>query len=161
MSIQQLGWLEIAIFFAVLFAVYLVCGVLAYMIAPDRPATFFWVTFLMLGPLGVLAALIAPLPEQPVTRRKVATGRRRFICPRCGAENDIPEADKSYICWRCSEHNTVEPAKTVAKVPLARKIDAKLADFEAGRISVPELESYLNGVQGRRGPDGKLPHSKG
>lgn len=43
---------------------------------------------------------------------------------------------------------------------LASEIDAKLADFEAGRISLPELESYLNGLQGRRGPTGRLPLSK-
>jgi hypothetical protein len=29
--------------------------------------------------------------------------RRRFVCPRCGADNDIPEKDESYDCWRCSE----------------------------------------------------------
>src|SRR5947209_3988345 len=27
-------------------------------------------------------------------RPPIATGRRRFICPRCGAENDIPEKDE-------------------------------------------------------------------
>jgi hypothetical protein len=60
MSIEQLGFIEIAIFFAVLVAVYFVCGFLAYMVAPDGPATFFWLTFLILGPVGLAAALIAP-----------------------------------------------------------------------------------------------------
>jgi hypothetical protein len=30
------------------------------------------------------------------------------------AENDIPEADASYDCWRCHEHRNVKP-KVAAK----------------------------------------------
>jgi DNA-directed RNA polymerase subunit RPC12/RpoP len=93
----------------IVFFVWLVCGFVAQAVARDRNTMFFWVTFLILGPLGVAAALIAQ-PEQTVTRRAVAAGRRRFVCPRCGAENDIPENDESYNCWRCSEHRTVQAA---------------------------------------------------
>src|ERR1700722_462036 len=93
----------------IVFFVWLVCGFVAQAVAPDRNKMFFWVTFLILGPLGVAAALIAQ-PEQTVTRRAVAAGRRRFVCPRCSAGNDIPESDKSYDCWRCSEHRTVKAA---------------------------------------------------
>jgi DNA-directed RNA polymerase subunit RPC12/RpoP len=91
------------------FFVWLVCGFVAQAVAPDRNTMFFWVTFLILGPLGVAAALIAQ-PRPSVTRREVAAARRRFVCPRCGAENDIPKSDKSYDCWRCSEHRTVKAA---------------------------------------------------
>jgi DNA-directed RNA polymerase subunit RPC12/RpoP len=92
--------------------VWLICAAVAQAVAPDRNKMFFWVTFLILGPLGVAAALIAQ-PEQTVTRRAVAAGRRRFVCPRCGAENDIPENDESYNCWRCSERRKVGPPKNV------------------------------------------------
>jgi DNA-directed RNA polymerase subunit RPC12/RpoP len=98
----------------ILLAVWFICGWVAYAIAPDRPALFFLVTFFILGPFGVAAALIAPLPEQPVSRRKIAAGRRRFLCPRCGAENDIPEKDEGYSCWRCSERRKVDPLQKVS-----------------------------------------------
>jgi DNA-directed RNA polymerase subunit RPC12/RpoP len=103
---------------AIVFFVWLVCGWVAQAVAPDRHTTFFWVTFLILGPLGVAAALIAQ-PDQTLTRRPVAAGRRRFICPRCGAGNDIPENDESYNCWRCSERRKVEPPKK--PTPSAKK----------------------------------------
>lgn len=83
-------------------------------------------TFFFLGPLGPGFALLAgrevngvpvgptppPPPPEP-DKRKVADGRRRFICPRCGTENDIPEADTSYDCWRCTEYRAVKPETTV------------------------------------------------
>ena len=90
------------------------------------------------------------------------------MCLKCGAENDIPEADASYDCWRCSEHRPVQPAKPAVRPPtktppsaapararavkqdLAGEVDAKLADFEAGRISVAELETYLGRVESSR-----------
>jgi DNA-directed RNA polymerase subunit RPC12/RpoP len=103
--------LMVIIYFVTLLLIWLVCGVVAQAVAPDRRATFFWVTFLILGPLGVAAALIAQ-PSHAGNWRPVAAGRRRFVCPRCGAENDIPEKDASYDCWRCSERRKVEPKKT-------------------------------------------------
>jgi hypothetical protein len=73
-------------------------------------------TFFFMGPLGIAAALImtaiedyAPrLPE----RRKVAGGRQRFTCPRCGAESDIPDKDTSYECWQWGEVRKVMPKAT-------------------------------------------------
>jgi DNA-directed RNA polymerase subunit RPC12/RpoP len=88
-----------------------ICAAVAWLIAPDRNTTFLWVTLLILGPLGVAAALIAQPRETAPPRRPLAAGRRRFACPRCGTENDIPESDTSYDCWRCSDHRTVRPAK--------------------------------------------------
>ncbi len=41
--------------------------------------------------------------------RETVKGRQRFICPRCGAENDLPNAQTSYDCWRCAEHRNVIP----------------------------------------------------
>ena len=95
----------------------------AGIIASDRGRSFLGfaaATFFFLGPLGVgfalvathgliekrqlLAAREAGVPAVQPTKRKVADGRQRFNCPRCGAENDILNADTSYDCWRCAEH---------------------------------------------------------
>jgi DNA-directed RNA polymerase subunit RPC12/RpoP len=98
-----------------------VAGAIAY----DRQRgfwVFFFVTLLFLGPLGVGFALIAQrgemdrLPPTPTpAKRKVVEGRQRFTCPRCGADNDIPNADTTYDCWRCEEHRKVKPKVTAAK----------------------------------------------
>jgi DNA-directed RNA polymerase subunit RPC12/RpoP len=108
----------------VLFVVWIISALVAGFIAEGRGRSFggfFAVTFFFLGPLGPGFALLAareyngvplgapppPLPEPE--KRKVADGRRRFSCPRCGADNDIPETDTSYDCWRCAEHRAVKP----------------------------------------------------
>ncbi|HXL60963.1 MAG TPA: hypothetical protein VN959_09885 [Mycobacterium sp.] len=82
--------------------------------------TFALLTLFILGPIGVAAAAIAqpremPEPEPEPERRAVADGRRRFNCPRCGADNDIPREDTNYDCWRCSEHRNVKPPATATK----------------------------------------------
>jgi DNA-directed RNA polymerase subunit RPC12/RpoP len=116
----------IGAFFAVAPIVFIFLGLvfwiaqaaLAAFVAPaDRRLTFGLVTFFLLGPLGLVAALVAnprTAPEPPSERPAVA-GRRRFICPRCVAANDIPEADTSYDCWRCSEHRPVKAKAIAAK----------------------------------------------
>jgi hypothetical protein len=115
---------------AIIFVVWFICGTVAGVIAPDRNNLFFWLTFLLLGPLGVAAALIAQPVEQP--SRAVAAGRQRFTCPRCGAENDIPDSDRSYDCWRCPEHRSVRPANRTMKssaeaaTPVSKANTAKL-----------------------------------
>jgi DNA-directed RNA polymerase subunit RPC12/RpoP len=108
--------------FFMLFVLLIVWGVSAIVagaIASDRERSFFGfavVTFFFLGPLGPGFALIAAPGwiEEP-TIFEVAEGRRRFVCPRCCAENDIPKADASFNCWRCSEHRKVKAAGTVTK----------------------------------------------
>jgi DNA-directed RNA polymerase subunit RPC12/RpoP len=115
MSIERVGILELVI----ILVVWLICAGVAWTLAPDRYMTFFLVTLLILGPLGVAAALIAQPRDAVPPRRSVAAGRRRFVCPRCAAENDIPENDESYNCWRCSERRKVEPPKKVT--PPAKK----------------------------------------
>ncbi|HME79456.1 MAG TPA: hypothetical protein VKI00_28470 [Mycobacterium sp.] len=154
----SLAWVIIIV------VVWLVSAFVAGLVAPkDRAVMFFWLTVLILGPLGALAASVAqsrePLYDAPPAR-PIAPGRRRFICPRCGAENDVPQPDASYDCWRCSEHRTVQPAMPAVRQPtkaagsatvagagavkdLASEIDSKLTDFDAGRISLAELEIYL------------------
>lgn len=105
----------------VLVAVWFISATAAAMIAEHRgrsTAAFFFVTFFFLGPLGPGFALIAPRedrgrpawPRSGTTERPLAEGRRRFTCPRCGAANDIPDADPTYDCWRCAEHRKVRPA---------------------------------------------------
>jgi DNA-directed RNA polymerase subunit RPC12/RpoP len=107
--------------------VWVVCAVVAAIVAPDgRQLTFTLITLFILGPIGVAAAAIAQpreVPElQPAPRRVVAEGRRRFTCPRCGADNDIPQADTSYDCWRCSEHRNVKvPAATTKSAATTKK----------------------------------------
>jgi DNA-directed RNA polymerase subunit RPC12/RpoP len=85
------------------------------------------------------------MPVPPV-KRAVASGRQRFICPRCGADNDVPDVDASYDCWRCAEHRTVKPkveaaltapaAKRTVRCPQCdaeQKIPLTAAGFTCGR----------------------------
>jgi DNA-directed RNA polymerase subunit RPC12/RpoP len=108
----------------ILFVVWLISAIVAAVIAEGRgrsAVAFGLVTFFFLGPLGPGFALLAgredngvplgPQPAQP-EKRKVAEGRRRFICPRCGGENEILDADTSYDCWRCNEHRAVKAKVT-------------------------------------------------
>jgi DNA-directed RNA polymerase subunit RPC12/RpoP len=100
----------------ILFFVWFISAVVAALIAADRnhnPVLFGLCTFFFLGPLGVGFALIAP--DQTPQKRPVPDGRRRFICPRCGADSDIPDADTSYDCWRCGEVRKVKAKATAAK----------------------------------------------
>jgi DNA-directed RNA polymerase subunit RPC12/RpoP len=117
-----LAFLGLVPFVVVLF-VWFLCAVFAAAIAADRNRSSlgsFCLTFFLLGPLGVAVAVLATrgemdrLPPAP-EKRKVAEGRQRFVCPRCGAESDIPNADTSYDCWRCGEHRKVKPKVTTAK----------------------------------------------
>jgi DNA-directed RNA polymerase subunit RPC12/RpoP len=109
--------------FVLMFIVWFICAVAAAAVAADRDRSsigFFCLTFFLLGPLGVAVAVLATRgeldrlpPSEP--KRKVAEGRQRFTCPRCGAESDIPNADTSYDCWRCGEHRKVKPKVTATK----------------------------------------------
>lgn len=106
----------------VILVVWFIAAIVAAAIAESRgrsPAGFFLVTFFFLGPLGPGFALLAgrevngvPVAPAPAEPDKVADGRRRFICPRCRARNDIPNADRAYDCWRCNDHRTVKAAPT-------------------------------------------------
>jgi len=113
---------EPADFLVALGIVWLICGVCAAAVGPSRySGRLLILTFLFMGPLGIAAALImtaiedyALVSHEP-PKRKVGEGRQRFSCPRCGAENDIPNADTSYDCWRCGEHRKVKPRTTATK----------------------------------------------
>jgi DNA-directed RNA polymerase subunit RPC12/RpoP len=103
--------------FILAFLLLLCWALVAGFIAQERDRSFwgfFLATFFVLGPLGVGIALLATRgemdrlpPSEP--KRKVVEGRQRFVCPRCGAESDIPNADTTYNCWRCGEHRKVKP----------------------------------------------------
>jgi len=112
-------------FFVLLF-LWIITAVVACLIADHRGRSalgFFFATLFFLGPLGVGVALLAgreqngvpverlPRLLPPPEKRPVHAGRRRFTCPRCAAENDIPATDTSYDCWRCDEHRPVKPPK--------------------------------------------------
>jgi hypothetical protein len=109
------AFLAVIIFVATI-GVWIGIAIAASNLAPhDRSTNFFWATLLVLGPLGLAAAFVAQPRDTAPGRRATASGRRRFICPRCAADNDIPESDRSYDCWRCSEHRTVQATKKEAK----------------------------------------------
>jgi DNA-directed RNA polymerase subunit RPC12/RpoP len=102
---------------ALVIAIFFVLAAVALALAPsDRKWTFFWLT-IFVGPLGILLAVVAS-PRDPAyfapRPRPIEPGRKRFACPRCGAHNDIPEADTSYNCWRCSERRAVKPKSVQA-----------------------------------------------
>jgi ribosomal protein S27AE len=99
--------------------VWFICAAVAGFIADHRDRSgfgFFMATFFFLGPLGVGVALLATRGEldrlPPAPTRKVAEGRQRFTCPRCGAGSDIPDKDTSYECWQCGEVLKVKPKAT-------------------------------------------------
>ena len=110
---------------------WIVCAVVALIVAPDdRQVTFALLTLFILGPIGVAAAAIAQpreMPEpEPEYQRPVPEGRRRFNCPRCGADNDIPREDTNYDCWRCSEHRNVKPRpRRLSQQPQRRRLDRR------------------------------------
>jgi DNA-directed RNA polymerase subunit RPC12/RpoP len=82
---------------------WLVLAVVASLVAPaDRSGTFFWTTLLFLGPLGLMAALIAQ-PRPRVQWRPLADGRRRIVCVRCWAEQDVLKTEAEFRCWQCGE----------------------------------------------------------
>ena len=95
-----------------------VCGLIAWVVAPDdRRWTFFWLTFLLFGPIGILAASVAS-PRDPDyfadalnVDRPRASGRERFWCSRCGAQSDLFQL-KGNECWRCGEKRFIA-AKSV------------------------------------------------
>ena len=86
----------------ILITIWVIMAALAYVHAPDdRRWQFVGLTLVLLGPLGVAAAAIAQ-PRDPdfyalPYRRAVAAGRQRFICPRCGAENDIRASPQTVL----------------------------------------------------------------
>lgn len=100
-------------------------AIVAGAIAGDRNRSFigwFGATFFFLGPLGVGFALLAtrgemdrpPIPPAPA-KRPISSGRRRFLCLRCGAESDVRDAETSFTCWRCDEVCTVKAKVTAAE----------------------------------------------
>ena len=103
----------------ILLLVWLISAGVAAAVAYHRGRSawgFFAVTFFFLGPLGPGVALLAQREDEGVpvvatvsARSRPASGRRRFLCQRCGAENDVPNASKVYDCWRCNGHYAVKP----------------------------------------------------
>jgi len=66
--------LNLLIFGIVVVVVWLLIALLAGAVAPDdRPWSFFWCTFLLLGPLGVAVALLAQ-PRPPEGREGLRPG---------------------------------------------------------------------------------------
>ncbi|MCV7198587.1 hypothetical protein [Mycobacterium angelicum] len=51
---------------------------------------------------------------EAAAKTKIPEGRRKFICPRCGAAQNVPENDSSYECWQCGDHRVVQ-SKKIAK----------------------------------------------
>lgn len=107
------------VFGVLVLLVWLIPAIVAGVIADRRGRSgigFALATFFFLGPFGVGVALLATRgeldsPPWSAARRKLARGRRRYLCDRCGAISDILVATvvTDAECWRCGEHWTVEP----------------------------------------------------
>lgn len=133
-------WL--AVYIVVGIVVWCVLAAVAAFIAPDdRKVTFLLITLLILGPLGVAAAAVAQ-PRQPVAAGlpvpATPAGRRRFVCPRCGASQNIPDADTSYDCYQCNEHRKVKPKPKPAPKPV--KVEKAQASAKSEKAATTETE---------------------
>ncbi len=77
----------------------LICAVAAGLIAQEKRRSYYG--FLLLGIIfGPLAVLVAVL----IGPGKVAVpvGMRAVQCPRCNAEQNIPEGGaREFECWQC------------------------------------------------------------
>jgi hypothetical protein len=91
--------------FIVWLGLFAVLGVIAAGVAPEgRRRTFFWLTFLILGPLGVgFAAVASPRPSEPLE------GTRAHYCLQCAARNLVNDADTEFTCWQCDEEHEIDP----------------------------------------------------
>jgi hypothetical protein len=112
MTSDNIGQYIVGIPVAVVLFLWLLVAVVASLVAPDdRRWTFFWITLFFLGPLGIAAAAIAQ-PRTPLyvalASRPRAKERQRHVCPRCGADSDLPKGAVAFDCWRCSEHVELE-----------------------------------------------------
>jgi DNA-directed RNA polymerase subunit RPC12/RpoP len=76
-----------------------------------------------LGPFSVGVALVMtaiednapqiPEPPEPPAPRKIAPGRRRGECLRCGAHTDVLEKNAaSFECWQCGQVLSLKPRPT-------------------------------------------------
>jgi hypothetical protein len=126
-------FLRVGDMLTVLTVMWILSTAAAAVIANDRGRSgiaFGVVTFFCLGPLGPGFALIAThgriermqlqaawAADPRTGQRTIAEGRRRCVCPQCGAENDIPLAEMGYDCWRCSISWKLERKAAEAEAP--------------------------------------------
>ncbi|MFF8323296.1 hypothetical protein ACH49M_03310 [Rhodococcus qingshengii] len=82
----------------VLVAVWLVCGMVAAVIAArkSRSAGGFFVLGFLFGPIGVLVAILAARGNPAAPK-----GSRSVTCPRCNAQQNISATQGQYECWQC------------------------------------------------------------
>lgn len=108
------------------------CGIVAAVVAGGKGRSgpgYFLLALLFLGPFAIAVAILV---EPRTYARPLAAGRRRFICPRCGAENDVPAAESSFDCWRCSERGNVTAGHVIDTQPgpaLAAESERSLGDI--------------------------------
>jgi hypothetical protein len=111
----------------------ILCAIVSAVIASTKYRSgigFFFLSLLFLGPLAVGVAVLAapgvpPPPLQPMRKPSAATkpsGTARIRKP--------------------SEPASTATARARVK-DLGSEIDSKLADFDSGRISLEELETFL------------------
>jgi hypothetical protein len=118
----------------VLTAIWVAIAWLASGLAPtDRRVTFFWL-ILFMGPLAIVLAIVAS-PRDPAyfapRPRPVGAGRKRFACHRCGADNDIPQNETQFSCWRCGEKMRVAAKAASTVKPASRPKPTKQQSDDA------------------------------
>jgi uncharacterized membrane protein YczE len=86
---------DISLLVVLALCVGLACGVAAALIADrkNRSAGIYFVLGLLLGAIGILIAAVAKPGAPP--------GTRAVRCPRCNANQNIPEVDSEFECWQC------------------------------------------------------------
>lgn len=95
---------DIGLLFVVLVPYALVCGFLAAALAEEKNRSFggFFVLGFFFGVLGILQAGFVPPGEAPAP-----TGMTRVSCPRCGAKQNVNQAQTEATCWRCPQKITL------------------------------------------------------
>lgn len=78
---------------------WIICIIAAIIIgnAKGRPPADSFMFGAVLGLIGVILVAVLPAPAPH--------GMRKVKCPRCDANQNIPEDDEQYACWQC--HQTV------------------------------------------------------
>lgn len=117
----------------ILVGVWVLSGLMAVAFGPPRYSGRLFLSAIALGPLSVAVALVMtavvdnvpqlpepPAPPPPPAPRKIAPGRRRGECLRCGAHTDVPEKDvAAFECWQCGQLLSLKPKPAAKKKPAA------------------------------------------
>jgi hypothetical protein len=90
----------------------LLCAGIAGVIASRKNRSVGEAMFMSLA-LGLIGLLIVALmrPGEP----KAPPGLRAVVCPRCNAQQNVPEGDSTFECWRCKLVTTQQRGRTTLR----------------------------------------------